>query len=74
MRQWSSTKAKKVPATLEKIGWRNGVYILGLTAIGRTTLFLLKFNEPSRLQLRQALAAQGLYPDMPPLPPPAEEG
>ena len=37
----------------------------GLTAIGRTTLFLLKMNEASRLQLRQALASQGLYPDLP---------
>ncbi|PZU98117.1 MAG: HNH endonuclease [Leptolyngbya sp.] len=43
----------------------DGGYILGLTAIGRTTLFLLKFNESSRLQLRQALAAQGLYPNLP---------
>ncbi|MBD1917960.1 MULTISPECIES: HNH endonuclease signature motif containing protein [Cyanophyceae] len=42
----------------------DGGYILGLTAIGRTTLFLLKFNEPSRLQLRQTLAAQGLYPGL----------
>lgn len=43
----------------------NGGAIQGLTAIGRTTLFLLKMNEPSRLQLRQALASQGLYPDLP---------
>ncbi|MEM9908118.1 MAG: HNH endonuclease signature motif containing protein [Cyanobacteria bacterium P01_D01_bin.44] len=40
-------------------------YILGSTAIGRTTVFLLQFNEPSRLQLRQTLAVQGLYPDIP---------
>jgi hypothetical protein len=39
-----------------------GGFILGLTATGRTTLFLLKMNEASRLQLRQALASQGLYP------------
>ncbi|PZO44300.1 MAG: HNH endonuclease [Shackletoniella antarctica] len=39
--------------------------IQGLTAIGRTTLFLLKMNEASRLQLRQALAAQRLYPGLP---------
>jgi hypothetical protein len=40
-------------------------YITGLTATGRTTVSLLKMNEPNRLQLRQALAAQGLYPDLP---------
>jgi HNH endonuclease len=38
-------------------------HIQGLTAIGRTTVFLLKINEVSRCQLRQALAAQGLYPN-----------
>jgi HNH endonuclease len=42
-----------------------GGSILGLTATGRTTIFLLKMNEISRLQLRQALANQGLYPDLP---------
>jgi hypothetical protein len=43
-----------------------GGFIVGITAIGRTTVFLLQMNEPSRLQLRQALATQGLYPDLPP--------
>jgi hypothetical protein len=43
----------------------NGGFLQGLTATGRTTLFLLKINEASRLQLRQALATQGLYPDLP---------
>lgn len=43
----------------------DGGFIQGLTAIGRTTIFLLQMNEASRLQLRQALAAQGLYPDLP---------
>jgi HNH endonuclease len=42
-----------------------GGFIRGLTAIGRTTVFLLQMNETSRLQLRQALVAQGLYPDLP---------
>lgn len=42
---------------------QNG-YILGLTAIGRTTVFLLQLNEPNRLQLRQMLTLQGLYPDL----------
>ncbi|MBT9317308.1 HNH endonuclease [Leptothoe spongobia] len=40
-------------------------YILGLTAIGRTTIFLLKFNDANRLQRRQLLISQGLYPDLP---------
>lgn len=39
-----------------------GGIILGLTPIGRTTIFLLRLNEPSRLQLRQAMAQQGVYP------------
>ncbi|HEY9827225.1 MAG TPA: HNH endonuclease signature motif containing protein [Stenomitos sp.] len=43
----------------------NSEFIEGLTAIGRTSIFLLKMNEASRLQLRQALASQGLYPDLP---------
>jgi HNH endonuclease len=41
-------------------------FILGVTAVGRTTVFLLKMNEAPRLQLRQALALQGLYPNLPP--------
>ena len=39
-------------------------YILGLTPAGRTTGFLLKLNEPNRLQLRQALATSGFYPGL----------
>jgi hypothetical protein len=37
-------------------------YILGLTSIGRTTVFLLRLNEPTRLSVRQALLLQELYP------------
>jgi hypothetical protein len=40
-------------------------FIKGLNATGRTTLFLLKINEAKRLRLRQALASQGLYPNLP---------
>lgn len=36
--------------------------IVGLSPIGRATVFLLKMNEPSRLQVRQVLMAQRLYP------------
>jgi HNH endonuclease len=42
-----------------------GGFIVGTTVIGRTTIFLLQMNEPSRLQLRQALATQGMYPGLP---------
>lgn len=38
--------------------------ILGLTASGRTTIFLLQLNEISRLQVRQSLVIQKLYPDI----------
>lgn len=37
-------------------------YIVGLTAIGRTTIFLLKLNDLTRVQIRQALIMQKLYP------------
>lgn len=37
-------------------------YILGISSTGRTTIFLLKLNEPTRLQIRQALIAQKIYP------------
>lgn len=39
-----------------------GGHILGLTPTGRTTVFLLKLNEPVRLRLRQSLLTNGLYP------------
>ncbi|MCU0568070.1 MAG: HNH endonuclease [Oculatellaceae cyanobacterium Prado106] len=38
-------------------------YLTGITAVGRTTVCLLKMNEMNRLQLRQALSLQGLYPN-----------
>ncbi|MFZ4557090.1 MAG: HNH endonuclease [Pseudanabaena sp.] len=40
----------------------NESHIIGSTAIGRTTIFLLKLNEPKRLLIRQALSLQQLYP------------
>lgn len=36
--------------------------IIGITPTGRATVFLLKLNEPKRLQIRQILIAQRLYP------------
>lgn len=38
--------------------------LIAITATGRTTIALLKMNDVRRLQLRQALALQGLYPDL----------
>jgi HNH endonuclease len=38
-------------------------YILGLSATGRTTVFLLRFNDLTRIQVRQNLIAYGLYPN-----------
>jgi HNH endonuclease len=37
-------------------------FIVGLTAIGRTTIFLLKLNAPMRVQSRQSLLLRKLYP------------
>lgn len=36
--------------------------IVGLTPIGRATVFLLKLNAPARVVHRQTLLAQGRYP------------
>lgn len=40
----------------------NGGQIIPLTATGRATERLLKFNLPSRIKLRERRAALGLYP------------
>ena len=37
-------------------------YIVGVTSIGRTTVFLLQMNKDSRVQTRIMLAAQGINP------------
>jgi len=52
----------RLQSWIEHFETQNG-YIAGLTDIGRTTVFLLQFNEPSRLQLRRELVSQSLYPD-----------
>jgi hypothetical protein len=43
----------------------NGGRIEGVTAIGRTTVFLLKMNDSNRLQMREVLISEGFYPDVP---------
>lgn len=40
----------------------NGAYIVPLTAVGRVTEKLLRFNLPSRLELRAHLIERGKYP------------
>jgi hypothetical protein len=39
-----------------------GGRIVGLTASGRATMFLLQFNTPDRIRLRQQLERAGRYP------------
>ena len=40
----------------------DGALIAGLTAVGRTTSSLLKFNAPERLESRRLLVLAGRYP------------
>jgi hypothetical protein len=39
-----------------------GPRLCGLTGIGRTTIEVLAINEPSRVAIRAALIAEGLFP------------
>jgi hypothetical protein len=39
-----------------------GAEIIGLTAVGRATAALLRFNEPDRAELRATLIRAGRYP------------
>lgn len=41
--------------------WR-GAILLGRTAIGRTTVLVLNINDPSRVDQRAALIAEGQFP------------
>lgn len=45
----------------EHFGW-NGAEIVALTAIGRATAGLLRFNEPERVGLRANLIQRDYYP------------
>jgi hypothetical protein len=42
---------------------RDGAYLVGRTAVGRTTVDVLAMNDPERVALRQELLEQGLLPD-----------
>jgi hypothetical protein len=39
-----------------------GAALVGRTAIGRTTVFVLAVNDPDRVRFRQELMDQGLFP------------
>jgi hypothetical protein len=41
--------------------WR-GAHLLGRTAIGRVTVALLNVNDPFRVELREGLIEEGLFP------------
>lgn len=40
----------------------DGAVLAGRTAIGRVTIALLKINDPFRIELREELMAEGLFP------------
>jgi hypothetical protein len=39
-----------------------GAYLMGRTAVGRVTVDVLRINEPFRLELREELMAEGVFP------------
>lgn len=39
-----------------------GAYLLGRTPIGRVTIDVLCINDPLRVELREALIAEGVFP------------
>jgi HNH endonuclease len=39
-----------------------GPYLVGRTAIGRVTVAILRINDPFRVELREGLMAEGLFP------------
>lgn len=40
----------------------DGPYLVGLTAVGRTTISVLDINDPDRVDLRQSLIDEGVFP------------
>jgi HNH endonuclease len=39
-----------------------GAYLIGRTPIGRVTIAVLNINDPLRVELREGLIAEGLFP------------
>jgi HNH endonuclease len=40
----------------------NGPYLIGRTAIGRTTIVVLAMNDPNVIRVRRSLIEEGLFP------------
>jgi hypothetical protein len=40
----------------------DGAYLIGRTAIGRVTVVVLNINDPARVELRDALIEENLFP------------
>jgi hypothetical protein len=43
--------------------WKGSV-LVGRTAIGRATIAVLKINHPDRIQLRESLMEEGVFPPL----------
>lgn len=48
----------------EHFSWR-GAELVGLTAVGRTTVEVLVINDPGYVSLRASLIAEGIFPPLP---------
>lgn len=48
----------------DRFQW-NGAELVGLTAIGRATILVLSINDPLRVDVRQSLMDEGLFPPRP---------
>lgn len=42
----------------------DGPYLVGLTGVGRTTIVLLRINDEYRVELREQLIEEGVFPPM----------
>jgi hypothetical protein len=46
----------------ERHFYRDGPYLIGRTAIGRTTIVVLAMNDPDVIRVRRSLIEEGLFP------------
>jgi len=47
--------------TISLLRWQ-GAYLIGRTVVGRATVAVLQINHPVRVQLRERLIGEGLFP------------
>jgi hypothetical protein len=40
----------------------DGAYLVGKTAVGRTTILVLAMNDPDAIEVREALLEEGIFP------------